>query len=456
MNDYLLQVTGPAACIPEQKWIIDLLLKRFLGLSFSLEATDNPCFRLELAGRTLELASDFFAAAEKGWLKQESLPHSPLPVYDTSILDLRINLTESRVPVIYGSAGSQIEEGHISLEMDIFGSAFFMLSRYEEAVKKNRDRRNRFPVTAALAYQEGFLDRPIVNEYLEILWASIHYLWPHIKRKKREARTLISVDVDSPYQACTKARSFLRELAVEQYKHKNPVLAYQRMNNLIDIKRGHLGSDEYYAMINWIMDVNEQAGNQVAFYFLADESRYSLDDVGIRDLFRTISSNGHEIGLHAGYHSYKSEEKTCREANNLYRVLNEEGIDNDRIGGRQHYLRWTTPETAINLEAAGVKYDSTLSFAEHPGFRCGTCYEFALYDLVHRSPLKLRERPLIIMECSVIDFNDKSLDYSKQALPSMLSYKSKCNQFSGDFTLLWHNSNLQTIQAKEMYLEIIQ
>ena len=58
----------------------------------------------------------------------------------------------------------------------------FMLSRYEEVVKSDRDRFDRFPASASLAAQEGFLNRPIVNEYLEILWACLIRLWPQMQR----------------------------------------------------------------------------------------------------------------------------------------------------------------------------------------------------------------------------------------------------------------------------------
>ena len=43
-----------------------------------------------------------------------------------------------------------------------------MLSRYEELITKDRDQHNRFPATASVAFKAGFLDRPIVSEYLEI------------------------------------------------------------------------------------------------------------------------------------------------------------------------------------------------------------------------------------------------------------------------------------------------
>ena len=57
-----------------------------------------------------------------------------------------------------------------------------MLSRYEEYVDSSRDVHDRFPAKASLAYKEGFLDQPIINEYIELLFACMLCLWPNIKR----------------------------------------------------------------------------------------------------------------------------------------------------------------------------------------------------------------------------------------------------------------------------------
>ena len=80
-------------------------------------------------------------------------------------------------------------------------------------------------------------------------------------------------------------------------------------------------------------------------------------------------------------------------ANKVWQQLDNPGIQQAQLGGRQHYLRWKTPDTAIAWDAAGLDYDSTLAFADRGGFRCGVCYEFPMYDLKNRRPLNLLQRP---------------------------------------------------------------
>lgn len=55
-----------------------------------------------------------------------------------------------------------------------------------------------------------------------------------------------------------------------------------------------------------------------------------------------------------------------------------------------------------SMADAGMSYDSTLGYADRPGFRCGTCFEYTAFDVVSDQPLSLRIRPLIAMDCTVI------------------------------------------------------
>ena len=338
-----------------------------------------------------------------------------------------------------------------------------MLSRYEEAVLPDRDAHDRFPATASLAYRGGFLARPLVNEYLELLWALMQQLWPELKRKRRQPRTLISADVDSPYDCSTKTlMKLLRTSAGDLIKRRSVTQFGERLQNFWRVKQSDRSHDHYFSKFDWMMDMNEAAGNRMAFHFIAGnfsskmDGCYNLDEPIIRNLMRRIHDRGHEIGLHGSYRTYRDGNLILREATNLRRILKEEGIQQKTIGCRQHYLRWATPATARHLDAAGLTCDTTLSFADHPGFRCGTCYEFPMYDLEERRPLTIRQRPLVVMECSVVDKRYQGLGYSDQALELMRYYKQVCHRFAGDFTLLWHNSNFTNSDDKRFYQELVQ
>jgi hypothetical protein len=212
---------------------------------------------------------------------------------------------------------------------------------------------------------------------------------------------------------------------------------------------------------DWIMDVNELAGNKVSFYFIPEQkhpiydSFYNLDEPVIRKLLKRIYSRGHEIGYHGSYTSYNDLKQTCREVDILRQVMEFEGIKRDIIGGRQHYLRWEALTTARNLDIAGMHYDSTLTYAERPGFRCGTSRKYPMYDYIEHKKLNLYQYPLIVMDASVIDNDYMNMGYTDVARDYMIKLKHASLRHGGVFTLLWHNARLQTDKSRSIYKELI-
>lgn len=457
----MLLISFPDNCRAERRWISSVLLGSFLGLDYELRFDSGSTVRMEIGGKILEVSDAFFTAAKDKWLSDASLPAEPLQQWTVRDSGLEPDLIESAVPVIFGAGGfNSRDTGGAMLSLDIFGSAFFMLSRYEEAVSKHRDNHDRFPATASLAYRERFLNRPIVDEYTEILWAAITRVWPQLERKPREFKLFVTCDVDHPYHAG--ATSFLRMIkrtAGELVRKRTLRGTVTPAKNYFASKIGDWSNDPYYHTVDWMMDVNEKAGNQVAFYFIPEITDPRMDDTcpitdsAVKSMLKRIAHRGHEIGIHPGFNTYQSPKNIISGKNRLQNVLDQVEIRQEIVGGRQHYLRWATKTPAI-WDAAGLEYDSTLGYSDHAGFRCGTCHEYGMYDLHARRPLKLVQRPLIVMELTVVAHMGHG--YTKDALATMKNLKGAVKKFKGSFTLLWHNSCLEEERAREIYCEIIK
>jgi hypothetical protein len=78
-----------------------------------------------------------------------------------------------------------------------------------------------------------------------------------------------------------------------------------------------------------------------------------------------------------------------------------------------------------------------------------------MFDILSRKKLNIKQRPLIVMECSVIDDSYMGLGYSEEALHVMKELKQKCFKYNGNFSLLWHNSHFKTEDDKKMFEEIV-
>jgi peptidoglycan/xylan/chitin deacetylase (PgdA/CDA1 family) len=464
----MLTVEIPANYHPERKYIVGVLLREFLGLTYQLQVGEVDRVIIDTDnGATLSIAEHFFSQNPINWLQMASLPSQPLKTWQVDLTLLNPILVNPNIPIIYGDNPDIAEffthsDGKIELGLDIFGSSFFMLTRYEEVVKNNRDAIDRFPLTASLAEQAGFLDRPIVNEYVEILWACLKLICPHLKRKQHQFATLVSHDLDEPFLfAGTGVPRLLQRCAGDLLRRKSLALMADTLSGWAKVMMGDLTADPYNTF-DLIMDISEENNLTSAFYFITDHTAgsidglYNLNQPSIRQLMRRIHDRGHEIGLHTSYHTYQDPHQTKKEFQILRRACEAEGIEQSTWGGRQHCLRWETPTTFQNWDAAGLDYDSTLTYAEKIGFRTGTCYQYPVFDLVNKKQLKLQERPLCVMDVTVTRSTYMGLDIdSGAALAAMQIIKDRCKLFNGLFTILWHNIGFVRAKELNLYRQIV-
>lgn len=466
MNSQLL-IVHPPGCNEERRYVFSVLFEEFLGLSFECVETPGDTVKVQLANATetgtLLWLDVFFKRYRDKGLTLALLPNQPLPSWNI-ISDLpEAKVVNPFIPIIYGEP---LESGNwfkqrdnmIRLGLDIAGSAFFMLTRFEEIVLPERDEHGRFPAKASLAYKEGFLERPIVDEYLEILWACIQRLWPGLKRKERSYQVHLSHDVDHPLSAANKPWvQVLRGIAGDLVKRKDPGLAYRRFM----AKHGKNPDMDPFNTFDFIMDVSEQHGLKSAFYFKAGSTNsqfdddYTLDLPWMQALLRRIHKRGHEIGLHTSYDAYKNPARMRAEFEALLRTAERLEIAQDRWGGRQHYLRWENPTTWEACEEAGLDYDATLGFADHIGFRAGTSHEFPVFNLRTKMPMRLRECPLIAMDTTLLSRQYMNLK-PEQVLEKIEKLSQVCRLYGGGFSLLWHNTSLIQSWQRKLYLKALE
>lgn len=450
----MLTVEVPPTYPSERLYALSLLLEEFLGLTFCVSKVERRATRIHRNdGRELIIADELFQISENQWLRPASLPIIPLQKVTTRNLPISFLSCGEELPILYGNEPYlEFSDDKIRLGVDIFGSAFFMLTRYEEVANGVYDRHNRFPFDASIVKRANLVARPIVNEYIELLWACISKLWPDLRRKTRAFQAHVSHDVDWVSFRRQGLPNLLRSSAIDVIKRRDPLLALQRVASTVHAAR------DVYDTFDFIMDQSEKAGLKSAFYFIPSQTGgefdgdYTLDDPWIRQLLRTIHARGHEIGLHSSYESFRDPDQIRNELKVLQRICDEEKISQHHWGGRQHYLRWEAPFTWQNWEDAGLKYDSTVGFAEHAGFRAGICYEYPVYNLIEKRPLRLRERPLIVMETTFLQYS-KGGTQAAQAEAQKLA--QICRKFEGDFTLLWHNNSLSTRQARVAFSETL-
>ncbi|NYT62135.1 hypothetical protein H0A66_07385 [Alcaligenaceae bacterium] len=348
-----------------------------------------------------------------------------------------------------------------TIHYDILGFAYWMLSRQEEVGRTDLDEHGRFPATSSHAAKHNYLERPVVDEWLAILAQVIARVWPQLTLKKHSLRMRLTHDVDTPARyGFLNLPGLFRAMAGDILRRRKPLDALKAPVIWLGSKE-RLHTSDPYNTFDWIMDMSEQHTLTSAFYFICGRTRPSHDALynprhpAIRELMRRIHSRGHEIGLHPSYNTYQNPDSIVSEARELRDICHAEGIAQDNWGGRMHYLRWQTPGTLYGWEQAGMAYDSTLSYADRPGFRCGTCHEYQALDPVSGQALHLRIRPLIAMECTVMAPRYMNLGSGEKALNKFSDLKASCRAVGGAFTLLWHNSLLEQQQERALYKNVL-
>jgi hypothetical protein len=456
-----LVVRAPSYRRAELQWVSEILLRRRLGVDFSIAAGEGPLVELDAGRGTVCWPDAFFAAADERWLRGGPAATPAGMRWPVPGADWRTPAGFDDVLQLFGHGAFELAPRRIRLPLDLSGSAFFMLSRYEEACEgAPRDRHGRFPAAAAAAMRAGWIHRPCVDEWVELLASALRRFWPDWQPPSPTPEVWVSCDVDLPYSpGVLGAGRALRQAAAHLVRERRPALAAAALVNPLLTRLGWTGLDPYDTF-DWMMTANEAVGQRLTFFFICAEGQsefegfYRIDEPRIASLVRRIRERGHEVGLHASYASIDDPGLLAGELQRLRAVMGTVGTAG-AVGARQHYLRWHAAHTPAQLAAAGVAYDASLGHAEVPGFRCGTCHAFPLFDLERGRALAVEERPLVLMEVSVMSPTYQGLGHGEAARAAMLEIKASCQRFGGRFSLLWHNSALTRVAERQLYRELI-
>lgn len=384
---------------------------------------------------------------EGNW--QAILQYSPdsldwLPSESVIPLDMQLSF-DMPIPILFWGLGyehnrefaGRREDGSVIFYADIIAGAFFMLSRWEEMVVPTRDKHERFPGTASVAYRQGFLGQPIVDQYALILRAWLKTLLPQWTPQRREFSVQLSHDIDHVRRHRSIFSGF-RVLAGDIIKRRSRALAQQTLREVVNATLSDEGSI-YFRRIQWLADLARQSGIESVFNFKTAspgrwDAGYDVASEVIAQCIRHLDEQGFEIGLHPGYDTLGNLTKLAEEKARLEAVL-----QRPVHSGRQHYLRFRVPSTWRHWEQVGLQCDTTMGYRDQEGFRCGTCHRFHPFDGERDRALTIWEQPLIVMDDMLRTYSGLSPEQGEERIWELAA---RCKQVEGTFTLLWHNSAL--------------
>ena len=306
---------------------------------------------------------------------------------------------------------------------DLFSSAFYLISRYEEYTETARDEHGRFPHTQSLAYRMNFLHKPLIQHWLMDLRWLIQNKWPAVSLAVTSMLPIITYDIDIAWSFLHKG--WLRNLAGWL---KQPSL--NRIRVLVGNK------PDPFDLFDSLIARHQQSNTPTLFFFPAGNShnRYdkhiSLNVPALQQRIRQLATH-FDIGLHPSYYSMQQPELLIAEKNRLEQLLNKE-----IIRSRQHYIRFTLPETYRSLIDAGIREEYSMGYGSINGFRASTSSSFFWYDLTTERVTALRVFPFSFMDANCI-FEEK-MD-AAAAWDNYCAQLHQCQQVGGQPTLIFHN-----------------
>lgn len=440
-------------------WLTSILYERF-GVNFDL-AQRNKNFYITLPG------SEKFL--EVGPINNELYTiGSRIQLVEWSIQYERFARGSSSIFVPKPASGHQplmVEKsGSWYVNFDFIGFIYWMLSRVEEVDADHTDRYGRFKSNDSIAVKLGFWKRPVVDELLHFFGSLVKAVWPEIELSKKEFVVLPTHDIDrinvvgptqlSDFSALVNGG---RAIALDIVK-RNYIFWGSPIYDVLKFWR--LNSDGLNT-IDWLMQKSEFYGLKSTFHFLfgltsiCKDGSYNVDNPQMKIVLQEIIKRSHLVGLHPSFKTSDNLKRLEKEVRGYDRLVVATGNCNGPLVSRMHYLKWSHPLTLNLLEKVGINVDNTLGFSDRIGFRCGTSHEYPAFDPVSVRRINVRIRPLIAMDASFLRQQHLSAECEANLTEDLLKIKSRCKDYNGIFSLLWHNSELFTEQRRRMYLQLI-
>lgn len=348
-------------------------------------------------------------------------------LFDQGVSDLEINIQNwDEVPCFFNAGPKS------NIPFDIFSASFYLISRYEEYLPHVRDTHERYTAEQSLAFKYRFLEKPIVDVWAMKLKKELTEKFIDYEFPERSFSFISTIDVDNAY--AYKYKSFVRSaggLVNDFFKLKLRNF-WDRLLVLLRIKK------DPYNVFDKILSASKKYKIETIFFFLiGDYTTFDTNVSASKNKFRLLIKHivdYAKVGLHPSYFTMKNSSMLKKEKERLESVTN---IPTTK--SRQHFLRFSLPETYQNLIDLEIEEDYSMGYASHVGFRASTCTPFYFYDLDFEIQTPLKIFPFALMDTTLNDYMELT---PKQSLGRIKDLYTEVKNVKGTFVTLFHNESI--------------
>ncbi|HEX8514815.1 MAG TPA: polysaccharide deacetylase family protein [Bacteroidia bacterium] len=337
-----------------------------------------------------------------------------------------------------------------ALPFDVFAASFFLVSRYEEYLPHIRDSHDRFDAKDSLAFNNDFLQKPVVNIWANRVKGILSNNFPELVFPERKYEFISTIDIDNAYAYREKGFTrtvggYLKSLSKLDFKE-----IAERNRVLFGVQK-----DPYDTYDFQLEMLKKYKFRSIYFILLGD---YGVNDKNLppesekfQSLIKMLGDYA-QVGIHPSYGSNKSAEQLKKEVDRLSKILHREITQS-----RQHFLKLTLPDTYRNLIDLDIRDDYTMGFASQVGFRASICTPFNFYDLDMELETKLKVHPFAVMEGTLKYYMKVEPEDAMQKIMPLID---EVKAVKGHFITLWHNDTMNDQKLwkgwKRVYEEMVQ
>lgn len=297
---------------------------------------------------------------------------------------------------------------------DTIATVFYMVNCMQEfnSEEDSFDRFGRFKYD--FSYQAKFknTEKNLVQNEIDNLVNK----W-NLKISKTKSDFFISHDIDTIYG------SFLQDGFWALKKMKIGVIL-----NLIALE---LSKKPHWKNIDRIIKINSDYEIKSTFFWLVNKGN-GLQNIKNADYNvkkeQNLLKKVKEANFINGLHKSSSNESINEE-------LEKTGLNNCTYN-RYHFLKFKSHKDWVKISNSNLKFDCSLGFAEHYGFRNSYGKAFQPFDIINEKPYDFIEAPLNFMDGTF----HKYLKLPRNEVAKIIIDFYEENKYNCNFSLLWHNT----------------
>lgn len=353
------------------------------------------------------------------------VPHTIL--FDYGIKDYLIETHNSDVFVKYF-----FKNNKGSMPFDLLGASFWLITRYEEYLPFKANKYNTFDYRSSLAWQNNFIDKPLVNIWLVELQKKLIALFPELKFKKQAFNYLPTIDIDNVFKY--KHKGFVRTLA----GFANNIVKWNFNEIKNTLKTVFFNKQDEYDCYSFLIETNKRYQVSAIYFLLlgdygVNDKNHPATNLKFQELIKHLADYA-TLGIHPSFASNQQQQQLKVEVARLANITHKEVINS-----RQHFGMLHFPQTYQWLINAGILNDYSLGYSQVVGYRASICSAYKWYILGEETITNLTLHPYCLNDVALKKASKNNFD---SMLETVVKHAAFHKQYGGQLQFVFHNDVL--------------